>query len=196
MLSLKWKVLLTCDTRMRSRLLKIMKEEDSRFNAPASTVNGIDFYLSRTEVGSFLRHTHWYVWMNFITYFTKRTVQYWMWFDQLPGAKSTARYWMWFDQLPEATCSLVQDWGVSCRFIIDNRNFQDLNFWNRFHRKVRNLTSTLSMWQDGGNEKMLWKKFIMTAIVTLIFDDDSFDIRIATSLRGKMVNRLSDGALT
>ena len=52
------------------------------------------------------------------------------------------------------------------------------------------------MWQDGGNEKMLWKKFIMTAIVTLIFDDDSFDIRIATSLRGKMVNRLSDGALT
>ena len=228
MLSLEWKVLLTCDIRMRSRLLKIMKEEDSHFNAPASTVNGIDFYLSRTEVGSFLRHTHWYVWMNFITYFTKRTVQYWMWFgqlpgakstveywmwfdqlpgakstaqywmwfDQLPGAKSTARYWMWFDQLPGATCSLVQDWGVSCRFIIDNRNFQDLNFWSRFHRKVRNVTSTPSMWQDGGNEKMLWKKFIMTAIVTLIFDDDSFDIRTATSLRGKMVNRLSVGALT
>ena len=196
MLSLKWKVLLTCDTRMRSRLLKIMKEEDSHFNAPASTVNGIDFYLSRTEVGSFLRHTHWYVWTNFFTYFTKRTVQYWMWSDQLPGAKSTARYWMWFDQLPGATCSLVQDWGVSCRFIIDNRNFQDLNFWSRFHRKVRNVTSTPSMWQDGGNEKMLWKKFIMTAIVTLIFDDDSFDIRTATSLRGKMVNRLSVGALT
>ena len=167
-------------TRMRSRLLKIMKEEESRFSAPARTVNGIDFYLSRTEVGSFLRHTQWYVWMNFITYFTKRTVQYWMWFDQLPGA----------------TCSLVQDWGVSCRFIIDNRNFQDLNFWSRFHRKVRNVTSTPSMGEDGGNEKMLWKKIMMTAIVTLIFDDDSFDIRIATSLRGKMVNRLSDGALT